>query len=104
MTDVEICPVCGLPKDLCTCKTIEREEQRIKIFLDKRRYGKNVTIIDGITDVASAKDIAKKLKKKLGCGGTVKEGVIELQGDHRKKVKEELQKMGYREDQIEVIV
>ncbi|MCD6402959.1 MAG: translation initiation factor [Candidatus Aenigmarchaeota archaeon] len=98
----EICPKCGLPKDLCICGTIEREEQRIKILTTKRRYGKTVTIIDGL-DETSGKDIMKQLKRKLGCGGTFKNGKVELQGDHKKKVKDFLLKMGYTEEQIEVI-
>lgn len=96
----EICSKCGLPKSLCVCGAIEREAQKIKIFVEKRRFGKLTTIVEGITD--NAKDLASQLKSKLACGGTFKEGHIELQGDHRGKLKDVLVKLGYSEDQIEV--
>jgi translation initiation factor 1 len=98
----EICPVCGLPKELCTCGIIEKEARIIKIYTTKRKFGKPVTIIEGI-DKKSGKEIASKLKKKLACGGTFKEGNIELQGDHKHKVKKLLVEIGYDENQIEVV-
>jgi len=98
----EICPVCGLPKELCICGTIEKEEQRIKVYTTKRRFGKTVTIIEGI-DKNNAKDVVKQLKRKLACGGTFKDGRIELQGDHKNKVKDLLVKLGYNDEQIEVL-
>ena len=98
---VEICPKCGLPKELCTCEVIEREEQKIRILVEVRRFGKKTTIIEGVTE--SAKELASELKSKLACGGTFKNGRIELQGDHRSKLKELLVKAGYDEEQIEII-
>lgn len=91
-----ICPTCGLPQELCMCEEIAREQQRIKIFSDKRRYGKVVTIVEGI-DAADidVDDLAKKLKTKCAAGGTVKDGRIELQGEHRKKVKTALEEIGF---------
>jgi translation initiation factor 1 len=97
----EICPKCGLPKDLCTCGVIEREVQKIRVLVEKRRFGKNTTIIEGVTE--NAKELASKLKSKLACGGTVKEGRIELQGDHRSRLKDILVKAGYEEGQIEIV-
>ncbi len=97
----EVCPKCGLPIEICVCKEIEKQQQRIRIYIEKRKWGKLMTIIEGITE--EQKKIASELKSKLGCGGTFKNNRIELQGDHRKKVKEILLKKGYREDQIEVI-
>lgn len=97
----EICPKCGLPKDLCTCGVIEREVQKIRVLVEKRRFGKNTTIIEGVTE--NAKEFASKLKSKLACGGTVKEGRIELQGDHRSRLKDILVKAGYEEGQIEIV-
>jgi len=44
----EICPVCGLPKDLCVCEEISKEQQRIRIRLETRKWGKKYTVIDGI--------------------------------------------------------
>jgi translation initiation factor 1 len=92
----DICEVCGLPKEICVCEDIAREQQKIIIQIDKRRYGKMMTIVDGIN--AHDLDInalITQLKSKCACGGTIKEGKIELQGDHRNKVKEALEKMGF---------
>jgi len=97
----EVCPTCGLPKSLCVCKLIEREAEPIKIYTVIRKFKKKMTIVEGI-DKKSGKSVSKELKRKLACGGTFKEGKVELQGDHRARVKELLVKMGYDEDQIEV--
>jgi translation initiation factor 1 len=61
------------------------------------RAGKGVTTITGLP--LSPKDIealATKLKKRCGCGGTVREGIIEIQGDHRDVIVAELNKMGWQ--------
>lgn len=92
----------GLPPDIC--EQLNREEQFIKIKVEKRRYGKEVTIIEGLNGTdADLKKIASELKSKLAAGGTVKNGKIELQGDHRDRVKEILTKMGYPESNILII-
>jgi len=93
----EICSVCGLPKELCMCEEIAREQQSVRIYTDSRRYGKTVTVIEGIdgNDI-DLDDLAKKLKNKCAAGGTAKEGKIELQGEHKKKVKEFLEEMGFK--------
>jgi len=97
----EICPTCGLPKSLCVCKVIEREAKVVKVYTVLRKFRKPVTIIEGI-DKKSGKSVSKELKRKLACGGTWKEGKVELQGNHKARVKDLLVKMGYEEDQIEV--
>jgi len=97
---VEVCPRCGLPLDLCVCKVIEKEAQKIKISMEKRKFGKPTTIIEGITE--NAKEITSQLKSKLACGGTFKKNHIELQGDHRPRIKDVLVKLGYSEDHIEL--
>jgi translation initiation factor 1 len=97
----EICSTCGLPKSLCVCKVIEREEKVVKIYTVIRKFKKPITIVEGI-DEKSGKSVSKELKRKLACGGTFKEGRIELQGDHRPRVKDLLIKMGYEGDHIEV--
>ena len=97
----EICPTCGLPKALCACKFIERETKLIKIYTVLKKYRKPVTIVEGIEE-KSGKSVSKELKRKLACGGTFKEGKIELQGNHKTRVKDLLVQMGYEEDQIEI--
>ena len=98
-----VCQKCGLPKDLCVCETIAKESQKIRIRTVKRRYGKVSTIIEGIDQKdIDLKDLTKKLKSELACGGTKKESIIELQGDHRQKAKSILIRSGFSEEQIEV--
>ena len=98
---MEICPKCGLPKEACVCEQIEKSSQKIRITTDRKRYGKIVTVVTGFEGGIDVKQIAKDLKNSLACGGTYKEKTIELQGDHRKKIKEELVKLGFDADSIE---
>ena len=92
----EICPNCGLPIEICACENIAREQQDIRINTTKRRYGKMVTIISGIdpSDI-DLYDLARFLKNKCAAGGTVKDGIIELQGDHKKTSTAALKEKGY---------
>lgn len=95
----EICSKCGLPMEICVCEEIARETQQIKVFSVRRRYGKIVTIIEGInTSDIDIDELAKTLKTRCASGGTVKDGKIELQGNHLKKVNQELNKMGFNVD------
>ncbi len=99
----DICAVCGLPKDLCICTTLAKEKQKIYIYPDRRRYGKIATFIEGLDPKQiNLKQLAKKLKESLACGGTLKDNKIELQGNHLEKVKSLLVDMGFSEDSIEV--
>ncbi|AGO61122.1 translation initiation factor [Ferroplasma acidiphilum] len=88
----------GMPKELQPWEGFNRDSELIKISVDKRRYGKLVTVIDGIDPkTENINDIAKTLKKKAASGGTVKDGrSIELQGDHRDVMKKELESMGFK--------
>lgn len=97
----EICPKCGLPKELCTCGLREREERKINIFIEKRKFNKPITIVEGVAE--DGKNLSKQLKSKLACGGTFKNERIELQGDHRVKMRELLVKLGYDNEKIEII-
>ena len=91
-----ICSVCGLPDELCMCEEIAKEQQQIVIRNDKRRYGKVVTIVEGldVSDIDIA-ELARTLKNRCAAGGTAKDGRIELQGEHRKRVQAVLADLGY---------
>ncbi len=99
----EFSSVCGgLPPELC--EQLLKEQQFIKIRLDRRKFGREVTIIEGLSSNHSElKEIASKLKSKLATGGTVKNGRIELQGDHRHRVKQILIEWGYPPENIVII-
>lgn len=91
------------PLDEMLFKEVLKEQQRIRVYVEKARYGKLKTIIEGIDEKEfDLEDIAKNLKAKLACGGTVKNGRIELQGDHRERVKKLLVELGFSEGLIEV--
>jgi translation initiation factor 1 len=99
----EVCSTCGLPKDLCVCGEIEKEQQRIRIRLETRKFGRANTIVDGMDEHDSnLADLAQKLKGFCACGGTSKNGQIMLQGDHRERVRQFLIKSGYPEENIEL--
>lgn len=98
---MEVCSVCSLPKDLCVCQTLARENQQITVSVVKRRFGKLATTVEGLDGkTIDIKDLTKKLKTKLACGGTSKNGMVELQGGHIEKVKNELIKLGFNEHSI----
>ena len=100
----QICPKCGLTKDICVCETIALESQIVKLRSVKRRFWKLITLVEGIDQKSvNLKEIAKKLKEKFACGGTVKDGIIELQGNHTTRVKQELIKLGFEEDSIKIM-
>ena len=93
---MEVCPKCGLPKDLCICKEIVKEQQVIKVSTARRRFGKIITIIEGINEKdVDLRGLSKELKSRCACGGTVKAGCVELQGDQKNLVKKTLHEMGY---------
>jgi translation initiation factor 1 len=83
---------------------LDREEARVKIRMEMRRFGKPATVIEGIK--MSDKDmheLSSKLKRALATGGTVKDGVVILQGDHRESAAKMLKEQGFSESSIEVI-
>ncbi len=98
------CPDCGKPTRSCSCKARKtkfhsniKSDGIIRIRREKKgRKGKTVTTISGFqkgTD--DLKQIAKGLKNKCGTGGSIKDGVIIIQGDHRKTIQTEIQQQGF---------
>ena len=98
--DGRLCPDCGRPRDACTCR---RKGKRVvgdgvvRVGRQtKGRKGAGVSVITGLPLAhKELRTLAKKLKKRCGSGGTVKDGVIEIQGDHRDLLVELLRKEGY---------
>ncbi|MBS3123399.1 stress response translation initiation inhibitor YciH [Candidatus Woesearchaeota archaeon] len=99
---VGVCNQCGLPQDLCVCEMIAREQQKITVRIEKRKFGKKYTLVAGIGKESNLEEITRKLKNKFACGGTSKSGEIELQGDHKMKMKSVLVELGFPEGTIEV--
>ena len=95
-----MCPGCNNPVDQCSCSSdgeIYQGDGVVRVSREtKGRRGKSVTIIDGVPlDKSGLKKLAKELKQKCSSGGTVKDGRIEIQGDHRDKFVELLKINGW---------
>lgn len=94
------CPGCGKPVENCTCKgnavsSVGDGVVRVRREV-KGRGGKTVTTIAGVPLAeAELRDLAAKLKRSCGTGGSVKDGVIEIQGDHGERLIEQLRAAGY---------
>lgn len=96
-----ICPRCDKPHSQCTCRKSPLRPQGDGIVRvgreTKGRRGKGVTTIAGLPlDPDGLLQLAAQLKNRCGTGGTVKEGRIEIQGDHRETVVAELELLGYQ--------
>ena len=97
----KMCPGCGQPVKQCRCKQsgqVSAGDGVVRVARQtKGRKGAGVSLVTGVP-LASAelKALAKELKKKCGSGGTVKDGVIEIQGDHRDLLVEMLEKRGFK--------
>lgn len=94
-----ICPGCGHPVAGCCCskKRPPAGDGVVRISREtKGRKGSGVCLISGLPlDDAGLKQLARQLKQRCGTGGAVKNGVIEIQGDHREVLRAELVKLGY---------
>lgn len=97
---MDICPKCGLPIQACVCGEIAKTQQNIEVKTEKRRFGKVSTLISGFDDGVDIKFIAKELKAKRACGGTIKNKIIELQGNHKGSITSILVNLGFDEDNI----
>lgn len=100
-----LCPDCGQPPDRCQCRDRKRSEARagysdgmVRLRREtKGRKGSGVTLVDGLPcSDTELKRIAKTLKARCGSGGTVRDGIIEIQGDHRETIRDHLSQQGIR--------
>ncbi len=96
-----ICPRCGKPVAECVCRrkeAVSPGDGIVRVSREtKGRKGKGVTLIKGVPpDRSELQVLAKAIKTRCGSGGTVKNGIIEIQGDHRETVAAVLEERGYR--------
>ena len=96
------CEVCDQPMDHCACPrsaggtVLFPKDQPVRVSRQKRRKGKPVTVITGLNPVASdLKNLLSLLKSKCAAGGTIADGVIEIQGDHREMALSILRDLDY---------
>jgi translation initiation factor 1 len=97
---ISTCPNCGKPYKQCTCDqpvaSTKKSDGIVRIMRDRKgRGGKTMTVITGLP-ASTLTTLAQQLKKLCGSGGTVKDGNIEIQGDHCEKVQAKLTDMGYK--------
>lgn len=94
------CPACSQPQDACICSqaTVPEGDGIARVRREsKGRGGKTVTTVTGVPlAAAELKELASALKRRCGTGGALKEGVIEIQGDHVQLLIDELTKRGFR--------
>ncbi len=95
-----VCPKCRLPMAKCRCGKREPTPTGDGIVRVRRetkgRGGKTVTTVSGVPlGVEALRNLASELKRRCGTGGTAKDGVIEIQGDHREAIVAELSRRGF---------
>ena len=99
-----ICPGCGNPVNQCTCRkqTSPIGDGNVRVSREtKGRKGKDVTLIKGLAmDAVALASMSKKLKTMCGSGGTVKKGVIEIQGDHIERILDYLKEQGVKAKRV----
>jgi translation initiation factor 1 len=96
----KMCPECGKPAGGCVCGPATRKpagDGIVRVAREtKGRQGKGVTVVTGLPlPPAELKALGRHLKQACGSGGTVKNGVIEIQGDHRDRIVAELRHRGF---------
>jgi translation initiation factor 1 len=99
------CPDCGRPESQCACapevrtarERLPPEKQTAKLAVEKRKKGKLMTVVRGLSPKESdLPALLAKLKSSLGTGGTLEEDEILIQGDQRERVGTLLRELGYR--------
>lgn len=97
----QMCPGCNQPVGKCHCQqkpSLPKSDGIVRLRREtKGRKGKGVTLITGLPlDDNGLKKLAKALKQKCGSGGSIKNRIIEIQGDHREVLEKELSGLGYK--------
>jgi translation initiation factor 1 len=94
-----LCPGCGQPVTSCQCKKVAAPlgDGKVRVRCERKGHGgKTVTVITGLPLAeADLTTLAGELKRRCGCGGTIKAGNIEIQGDHVELLLAELLKRGF---------
>ena len=99
---ISTCPACTRPYNHCRCDqpaaSVKKSDGIVRVMRDrKQRGGRTVTVISGVTgDDSAIMVLTQRLKKFCGSGGTIKDGNIEIQGDHCDKVMTKLTALGYK--------
>jgi len=96
-----LCPTCSQPQKNCRCRlpaATNKGDGIVRIQREtKGRKGKGVTLISGLNlDPKALKTLAKELKQRCGTGGTIKDEIIEIQGDQRDLLLDLLQQQGFK--------
>jgi len=93
-----ICPGCSHPVKQCACRKHTIGDGNVRVSREtKGRKGKGVTLIKGLAmDAVALASMSKKLKTMCGSGGTVKNGIIEIQGDHIERILDYLKQQGVK--------
>ena len=96
-SDPDFCTVCGRSPCGCEDKKRRRQPEPVRIEFKRGGKGSGMTRIERLNLHPRLKEhMLKKFKKRFGCGGTIKEGTLEIQGDRRDIVQSELEKDGYK--------
>jgi len=95
------CDRCGLLERDCKCPPLARPplppaQQTARVAVEKRKRGKIATVVRGLAEGDYLNELLTSLKTACGAGGTVKDGEIEIQGDHLPRVQQLLRDQGYR--------
>lgn len=87
-----------------TLRHLDREEAHVVVRLETRKWGKPMTVVQGLETLGKDLDeIATRLKHQLATGGSAKDGLVLLQGDLRNRVKDELVKLGIPAENIDLV-
>ncbi len=96
------CDRCEKLESECTCPPpepvrIAPNKQTTRIVVEKRKHGRTMTVVRDLSaEDNDLPELLKRLKNLCGAGGTIVDGIIEVQGSHLDRIRDELQKIGYR--------